>query len=404
MSINARSLINKFDVFQATIHDSQPDVVGVTESWAHDGILDSELQLLGYDMFRCDRHSGNRGGGVLLYVKSIWKPVQFYTSSHYDEHVWCQIGDLLIGVCYRSSNTEIVGLDNESKLNKVLHEVSSRNVLIMGDFNYPNIDWSTYTTESPISSGTFRFLETVDDAFYTQHVNKPTRGNSTLDLILTRDPDLVSNVMVLHNLDSSDHSMVSCTVHQACEYAQDKKVIRDYKRGNYNLINTALEAIDWNTFMEGNADDCWVRFKNLLMDLIDRYVPVISSSTKRCTKKPLWMTYKAVRSITRKKKAFHKYKDPNHPAVKAACKSAKAELRKSRKNFEKKLAQNIKNDTKSFFAYARSKSKSKVQVGPLLHDDGNTLDSDDDMVQSFNDYLSLYLLQRMSPVSQNLHL
>ena len=95
---------------------------------------------------------------------------------------------------------------------------------------------------------------------------------------------------------------MSCTVHRACEYAQDKKVIRDYKRGNYNLINTALEAIDWNTFMEGNADDCWVRFKNLLMDLIDQYVPVISSSTKRCTKKNLWVTYKAVRSITRIKK------------------------------------------------------------------------------------------------------
>ena len=82
MNINARSVINKFDVFQATIYDCQPDVVGVTESWAHEGILDSELHLLGYDMFRCDRHGGNRGGGVLLYVKSIWKPVQFYTSSH----------------------------------------------------------------------------------------------------------------------------------------------------------------------------------------------------------------------------------------------------------------------------------------------------------------------------------
>jgi len=93
------------------------------------------------------------------------------------------------------------------------------------------------------------------------------------------------------------------------------------------------------------------------------------------------MTHNAVSSVTRKK-AFHKYKDPNHPAVKVACKSTKAEIWKSRLNFEKKLALNIKNDTKSFFAYACSKTKCKVQVGPLLNSDGDRVpDSSDDLVQ-----------------------
>ena len=49
--------------------------------------------------------------------------------------------------------------------------------------------------------------------------------------------------------------------------------------------------------------------------------------------------------------------------------AAKAEIRnrRARKQFQRKLALNIKSDSKSFFAYhARSKTKSKVQVGPLL--------------------------------------
>jgi hypothetical protein len=33
--------------------------------------------------------------------------------------------------------------------------------------------------------------------------------------------------------------------------------------------------------------------------------------------------------------------------------------------FEEKLANNIKNDSKSFFAYVRSKQRTKVTVGPL---------------------------------------
>ena len=87
----------------------------------------------------------------------------------------------------------------------------------MGDFNYPDIDWTTYSTDQPPSSGTFRFLETVDDGFYTQHVNSPTRGNSVLDLILSHDPDLVSNVSVTYNLGNSDHQIVTFTAHQDCE-------------------------------------------------------------------------------------------------------------------------------------------------------------------------------------------
>jgi len=118
------------------------------------------------------------------------------------------------------------------------------------------------------------------------------------------------------------------------------------------MINSALEDIDWNNFMAGNADGCWARFENLLLELADKYVPI-----KTLSKKPLWMTHKTVKCVTRKKKAYHRYKDSNQPAVKAACRSPKAEIRKSRKNFEKKLAQNIKKDTKSFIAYARSKTK-----------------------------------------------
>ena len=61
------------------------------------------------------------------------------------------------------------------------------------------------------------------------------------------------------------------------------------------------------------------------------------------------------------------------------------EVKKARRNFEKKLAENIKSDKKSFVAYARSKNKCKVQVGPV-HINGEVLSSERDMVTAFNDY------------------
>ena len=55
---------------------------------------------------------------------------------------------------------------------------------------------------------------------------------------------------------------------------------------------------------------------------------------------------------------------------------------------KKKLSCNIKNDPKSFYAYVRSKSKSRSKVGPLL-DGGNLLvDEDEQMCNILNNYFS----------------
>ena len=50
------------------VADSDPRIIGITESWANKDITDAELGLEGYVMFRKDR-MGRRGGGVILCVK-----------------------------------------------------------------------------------------------------------------------------------------------------------------------------------------------------------------------------------------------------------------------------------------------------------------------------------------------
>ena len=43
MYINVRSVVHKLDLLQATISAYEPDIIGITESWTSDKILDSEL-------------------------------------------------------------------------------------------------------------------------------------------------------------------------------------------------------------------------------------------------------------------------------------------------------------------------------------------------------------------------
>ena len=100
------------------------------------------------------------------------------------------------------------------------------------------------------------------------------------------------------------------------------------------------------------------------------------------------MTHKALRCVRRKGKVFRKYKDKGHPAVQHANKTARRELRKAEYKFEKKLAANIKQDTKSFYAYTRSKSKTKLQIGCVLAEGGQPLEKENDMAERFNHYFA----------------
>ena len=78
----------------------------------------------------------------------------------------------------------------------------------------------------------------------------------------------------------------------------------------------------------------------------------------------MWMSWKASKLVRRKQRLYAKFKNSEHPAYKAVAKESQKELKRCRKNFEKQLASNIKEDAKSFYAYAGSKNKSS-KIGPL---------------------------------------
>ena len=372
MSLNARSIINKVDLLHATVYNLKPDIIGITESWAHPDIFDSELLLDGYQLFRCDRSSPSKGGGVLLYVNSELNPVEFSTKTTYGEHVWCQVDDLLIGVCYRSPNTVIVGRENELDLRNVITEVSNSHFVLIGDFNYPDVDWVTHTVKPGATAETSRFLDCLEEHFVTQHVTEPTRSNAVLDLVMTRDPDLISSVNVTEPLGGSDHNMVTFVVHHQREISVNVKEVRDYQKANYDKIRSELASKNWDELLVGSTDECWYCFKEVILDLERRYIPL-----KKCTgnkrKKPMWMTWKASRLVKKKQRLYAKYKNAEHPAYKSAAKEAKRELRHSRRKFEKQLADNIKNDAK---------------IGPLKDDSGNVISTEQEMAHELNNFFT----------------
>ena len=65
------------------------------------------------------------------------------------------------------------------KLCTTFREIGSCNfndVLIVGDFNFPEIDWKTESCTAGTGHAAYRFLESARDAFLTQHQCEPIPG------------------------------------------------------------------------------------------------------------------------------------------------------------------------------------------------------------------------------------
>ena len=96
---NARSIINRKKRMELELYveEEEPDIIGLTESWAKVDMGDCELDIDGYVMFRRDRENQRSTGhgteGVLLYVKSDIEAVKRKDLSNdkSKKNVWCEI-------------------------------------------------------------------------------------------------------------------------------------------------------------------------------------------------------------------------------------------------------------------------------------------------------------------------
>lgn len=115
---NVRSLKSngKNSCFQDTVLANQFDIIALTETWLNSSISNYEILPLGYKIFRKDRETGRRGGGVLLAVKDSLstEPFQFKCGTLEIASVVIKSTskNILVSVCYRPPNAGSEFLQN----------------------------------------------------------------------------------------------------------------------------------------------------------------------------------------------------------------------------------------------------------------------------------------------------
>ena len=86
------------------------------------------------------------------------------------------------------------------------------NILLLGDFNFPQIERTSGIMRCGGRSrderrGAELLCEVMEDLCLTQIVEKPTRGDNLLDLVLVNNSDLVYDCEV-RDVGLSDHRMI----------------------------------------------------------------------------------------------------------------------------------------------------------------------------------------------------
>ena len=141
--------------------------------------------------------------------------------------------------------------------------------------------------------------------------------------------------------------------------------------------------------MNKTAIECWNILKYEIESIIDKFVP-FQKQGKRCRNKHL--SKEAIRKIMLKQTMWRVYrrtrKEEDYAKYKEALNAATTEIRQSKRSYEQKLACNIKNDSKSFYAYVRSKQNVQDKVGPLEDSAGYIISQGFLMAEDLNCYFS----------------
>jgi hypothetical protein len=407
MYSNVDSLLNKRNELTARIAEESPDIIALTEiypnNFDHSGLDRCELNIDGFEMYLGESGiDSNRG--VILYIKSSLGPqsCDSLTNHPFRESVWADItfrGDkLLLGCVYRSPNCTEECNQRLTDLITTASELNYKYMLIMGDFNMRAIDWLAWTSTEPDTHFSHNFLEGLHDNFLYQHVLKPTRYRvnqipSLLDLVLTNEENLVSDIKYRAPMGKSDHVVLMFDI-EFCEQTNEQSSAKYiYHKCDYVGLRNTLNKMDWDNILNQHEmiDDKWVCFTNTLDEAKADFIPLSRGSRTPGRKwKPSWLNKPALTSIKKKHKAWHTYshtrKYTDFQTYVKHRNAATTECRKSKKDFESKLASEVKDNPKAFWKYVKSKTKTRTGISDLVIDENTMTTTDSEKADVLNKF------------------
>ena len=224
-------------------------------------------------------------------------------------------------------------------------------------------------------------------------MSEPTRHreneeSNLLDLILTSEEGMAHNLAYHTPLGESDHICLTFTL-QYCQQDQRYEPKHNVFKTNYGNLKQLLSDQDWRRIFNGNFQNDYTKFTNILIQGLEQNSPLTTSPKK---KKNIYMTSEAIPLKNKKARLWKKYiytKSHVNREKYIRCKNKlRHTTRIARSDFEKNLAHSVKLNPKSFWKYAKSRLKTRASIPALYKPDGTKTVSLDDKANALNKYFN----------------
>lgn len=417
---NVDGLLNKLDELKLRVSIESPDIVVLVESIPKaqrkplsvaNFSIGQEFQMyLNFDPTIVNLGSSGKRG-VIVYVHASVKSSLVNIDMKTVEGIWIEVAlqaseKLLIGAMYRSPSLD--KRNSAEVLCSIFEEAASRTsrqLLILGDFNYGEINWETCSSNAHQDHYSHRFLNCINDLFLCQHIVSPTHFKpgcqpSLIDLVFSSDQHMLDCLEQKAPLGESHHQCISFKV--VC-YAEGRTRTkrRNFNRGNYSAMQQECETSEICKITEIEDVDCaWESLRTFLQLLTCTHVPFTVCKQKQ--KHPYCNG--AVKKLKKEKdKQYGTYKLTRSSDDLEKFKKTKNKLRNMTRNlrqkFEAKLAANMKENPKGFWQYISSQVKVKDRVQDLQDDHGEWAKSSLEKANMLNKFFGSVFTheQKLSP-------
>ena len=366
------------------------DLFFTTETWLHDNITNSMINVNNYEIIRSDRRS-RRGGGVALFYKNylhINEPTRPQIPNVYSnfEFICVDIKSGIRFLCFYippDSSKCPLQIVNVCKIISFYLTVSTPFILL-GDFNLPKINWNTFTAEGNSSE---IFLDFCIENGLTQCVNSAThKDGNILDLILcnpTGMSHLVSNSVDCPLSSSCDHNLLSITLSSSISLPNEISwSCPNFKNADYTTINQVLSSYDWSSILDNqqSLQEQYDMFISILQSVITEYVPHSTRSNKPKSNFP-----KHLRKLLKQKlKSYKNLKSGkcSKEFYREKAREYENEVKKWHEKIEHEVCSNP--HTNKLYSYANKKLKTTFTLPPLTTQNNSTAILDVDKADLLN--------------------
>ena len=291
--------MNKLQELRVAAEMYNANILCVTETHLNSDIVNAEINLKGFQIFRKDRNTGRKCGGSCIYVHDTIS-ANLLDGFDAPDSVAIEVNldtiSFILVCVYRSQNLE------DSEQAKLLQQISSlkanvnKSIKVIGDFNLPNANWDSMTVNCNQNSSNKllnmqqNYLNNFTNmglspclpngTITRRRVFENTLQESHLDQFLTTCPETVLNVETVAPLGKSDHLGVIANLKITNNWDFIKSTKDNWSKFSVENIIKLGQNIDWKYESEElDSEQMWEELSQK-----------IHSITKKCPKSTIKST------------------------------------------------------------------------------------------------------------------